>query len=214
MAYYESIFLTLEEFGLFDVFLPFLLIFSLVYLIAQSIPHVGDKEAGILALVVGLIAIATHVTDFGGGTIDVVDFIHGIIPGLTGIIVGVIAIFFVLAVVAPKFVSDIKEHNISPPTILILIALILAIYLIVSQAGILGPGSSVSLGFMGSWLEDPENVTWVVMLIVFGASIWFIVRGDNKTNEQVGQEEKMLSKLLRNLFLGNKYKEKIQKNET
>jgi RsiW-degrading membrane proteinase PrsW (M82 family) len=93
-----------------------------------------------------------------------------------------------------------------------LIALILAIYLIVSQAGILGPGSSVSLGFMGSWLEDPENVTWVVMLIVFGASIWFIVRGDNKTNEQAGQEEKMLSKLLRNLFLGNKYKKK--KEET
>ncbi len=203
MAYYESIFLRLEEFGLFDVFLPFLLIFSLTFFIAQSIPHVENKQAGILALVVALIAIATHVTDFGGANIDVVDFIHGLIPGLTGLVVGIIAIFFILAVIAPGFMKQMREGKISPPSIIIIIALIIATYLIVSQAGILGEGSSVSLGFLGSWLEDPENVTWVVMLIIFGASIWFITRPEGKDDDD--GKDKLLYNLFKNLFTGHKY---------
>lgn len=199
---YENIFMRLKDFGFFDVFLPFMLIFSFSFAIAKQIPHIEQKQAGILALVIALISVATHVTDFGGGNIDVVDFINGIIPGITGLVIALIGFFLILALVAPRFVERLSDEDSEKnyPALLIIIPLIIVGYILVNQAGWVGEDSSISAGMIGSWLENPENAAWVTMLIVFVVLIWFITRPQKNDNTK-------MKNFLTDLFIGREKKE-------
>ncbi|MDI3474112.1 MAG: hypothetical protein PWR30_435 [Candidatus Woesearchaeota archaeon] len=167
---YTDMFMQLEAVGLFDVFLPFLLIFSLAFMVANLMPHMGRKNAGIFALVVSLLSVATHVIDFGVG-IDVVEFINSVLPGIAALLIGIIAIFFVLGLVAPK---AIESSNKWFGLIAGLIALVIVIIGLIQQAPpVSGPSWYWWNSFL-NWLTAPENIAWIAMIIAFVASIWFI----------------------------------------
>jgi len=168
---YTDMFIQLEELGLFDVFLPFLLIFSLAFMVANLMPKMGRKNAGIFALVISLLSVATHVIDFGVG-IDVVAFINSILPGIAALVIGIIAIFFVLGLVAP---NAIESSNKWFGGIAGVIALIIVIIGLAQQASV-GSGGYQWNSFV-NWLTSPETIAWLVMIGAFIASIWFITSG-------------------------------------
>lgn len=172
---YTDMFIQLEELGLFDVFLPFLLIFSLAFMVANLMPKMGRKNAGIFALVISLLSVATHVIDFGVG-IDVVAFINSILPGIAALVIGIIAIFFVLGLVAPDSIDSTNKWF---GGIAGVIALIIVIIGLAQQASV-GSGGYRWNSFV-NWITSPETFAWLVMIGAFIASIWFITsEGGNK----------------------------------
>ncbi len=195
---YENVFMQLEDFGLFDVLLPFLLIFSFSFIIAQQLPKIERKQAGILALVISFLSVATHVIEIEGVNFDVVDFINGIIPGITGLVIAIIGFFFILALIAPKFVEELGGDNPNYPILMIAIPLIIVVYIVVTQAGLVGENSSISLGVMGSWLENPENAALATMIIVIIVTIWFVAKE--------GKSKYTLKNFFEDLFIGRKNK--------
>jgi len=56
---FAELFLSLQGFGLFEFFLPFLLIFAIVFAILQKIKVLGDKKAihAIVSIAIGLLAV-------------------------------------------------------------------------------------------------------------------------------------------------------------
>jgi len=177
---YTDMFIQLEELGLFDVFLPFLLIFSLAFMVANLMPKMGRKNAGIFALVISLLSVATHVIDFGVG-IDVVAFINSILPGIAALVIGIIAIFFVLGLVAP---NAIESSNKWFGGIAGVIALIIVIIGLAQQASV-GSGGYQWNSFV-NWLTSPETIAWLVMIGAFIASIWFITSGGKDKDKGSG----------------------------
>ncbi|MDK2907972.1 MAG: hypothetical protein PWQ87_430 [Candidatus Woesearchaeota archaeon] len=177
---YTDMFMQLEELGLFDVFLPFLLIFSLAFMVANLMPKMGRKNAGIFALVISLLSVATHVIDFGVG-IDVVAFINSILPGIAALVIGIIAIFFVLGLVAP---NAIESSNKWFGGIAGVIALIIVIIGLAQQASV-GSGGYQWNSFV-NWLASPETIAWLVMIGAFIASIWFITSGGKDKDKGSG----------------------------
>lgn len=177
---YTDMFMQLEELGLFDVFLPFLLIFSLAFMVANLMPKMGRKNAGIFALVISLLSVATHVIDFGVG-IDVVAFINSILPGIAALVIGIIAIFFVLGLVAP---NAIESSNKWFGGIAGVIALIIVIIGLAQQASV-GSGGYQWNSFV-NWLTSPETIAWLVMIGAFIASIWFITSGGKDKDKGSG----------------------------
>jgi len=59
MPDFSEFFFTLQSYGFYEFFLPFLLIFSIVFAILQKIRVLGDKKGVhiVVALAVGLLAI-------------------------------------------------------------------------------------------------------------------------------------------------------------
>lgn len=177
---YADMFMQLEDLGFFDVFLPFLLIFSLAFVVANLMPKMGRKNAGIFALVISLLSVATHVIDFGVG-IDVVAFINSILPGIAALLIGIIAIFFVLGLVAPNAINPVNKWI---GVIAGVIALIIVIIGLMQQAP--ASPSGYQWNSFVNWLTAPDTIAWLVMIGAFIASIWFITSGGSKGEENSG----------------------------
>ena len=105
---FENALLYLEELGVADVLLPFLLIFTIVFAVLQKTNILGEDKKNfnvIIALVVGLSVVIPHVLGTYPAGMDVVELINEIIPQLSLVIVIFIMLLILTGVFAPKWAS-------------------------------------------------------------------------------------------------------------
>lgn len=162
MVFYDIIY-QLESFGVFDVVLPFLFVFVLIFGLLEKTMILG-KENGKprtnINAIVGVILGLFFITQF-----EIVQTLTNFLPKVS--LFMIIAVMFLLMVTF--FGAKFHEGPSNPTMWLIYIGAIVAIY------WALGPSLGIELPYWayGDWIP------WVIMtgLIVL---IWFVIKGPSE----------------------------------
>ncbi|MDK2849438.1 MAG: hypothetical protein PWP03_848 [Candidatus Woesearchaeota archaeon] len=187
---FYDFFWQMKEIGVGDVFIPFLLIFTILYALLQGLSIFGKtstskKISVVLSLVMALLVVMPHVTgDYPPGK-DVVLIINQAIPGIVGFIIAVI-MFFILV----EAFGGTKPNLNNLGGIFVILSIIVILVIFGNAAGWFGSNSSTSSGWL-NFLSDPDVATFIVIILVFGLVLWLIVHepndGSGKGNGSFGQ---------------------------
>ena len=167
----------LEDLGLTDVLLPFLLIFTIIFAIFQKSKILGSDKQNfnvIIALIISLLVVIPHVTGNYPANADPVQIINQAIPNIAVVIVAILMVLMLMGVFGVEFTWAGRVTG-----GIVILALIIVIAIFGKAAAWWGEG--VSLPWWLSWLEDPNTQTLVVVIIIFGIIIWFITRSGQQT---------------------------------
>ncbi len=161
-----------HEIGITDVFLPFILFFTVIYAVLRAMKLFGDNKRfhTVIALVLALLIVTPHVINPSSN--DVVSIINRAIPGVSGLIVGIVLFMVVLGV----FGIELRKEGVVSG-VLVLVMLVVVLYIFGKAAGWWG-GASVP-----EWLDflnDPDTMVMIVMIFTFLIVIWFIVHEPSK----------------------------------
>jgi len=168
-----------RDFGVFDVILPFLLVFTVVYATLQKTEVLGKNKANLdsmVAFVIGLLVVAAT---------KVVGVINEALPQIMVLVVVGLSFLLMLGIFAKPEGSffDALEGNFRIGLMIVLSAAVVLIFL-----GVIENSKGES------WLEYGWNFTinnWngaivgsLVLLLVVVAAIWIIVGGGEKKEKK------------------------------
>jgi len=158
---------TLNRFGLSDLWLPFLLIFTIVFAALQKSKLLGSdrrKYNLVVALSISLMTVIPHITGTYPPGYDVVDIINTAIPQTIIIFVAIIMFLVLIGI----FGIEAKEGS-AISGVALLVSLVAIVYIFVRAAG----GFEASNWFTRA-IDNPDVQMLVVILLVFGVIVWFI----------------------------------------
>jgi hypothetical protein len=185
----------LQEIGIMDVILPFILVFTIVFAILQKTKILGheDGEAkkpkknfnAAIALVMALAVVVPHITgSYPTEGSDVVNIINSALPNISVVLIAVVMMLLMIGVFGGEV--NIFKSGLSGYAVAFAIAATIFIF-----------GTAAywwELPQWASFLLDSDTQALVVILLVFGALIMFITADDTpKDNkkptflEQLGQ---------------------------
>src|SRR3989338_2721275 len=171
----------LDNMGLTDILLPFLLIFVIVFAILQKTKVLGDERKNlsiVVALVVGLLVVIPHATGRFPPNADPVVIINDALPQLSIVLVAVI---FLLVLIG-AFGQDYVFLGVTMPGWIMVFSLVVIIIIFGGAAGWWS-------GQFGNSLErifGTEAIAVAIMLLVFGIVIAWI------TSESKEKEDRAL----------------------
>lgn len=158
-----------DTWGLTDVFLPFLLVFVIVYAILQKTHILGEGRKNlnaVLAIVVALLFVIPHVTDRYPPDADPVVIVNNALPQVSIVLVAVIFLLILIGV----FGQDMVFLGVAMPGWITFISFVVIIIIFGGAAGWWESGFDV-------FLEETfgsEAIAIVIMLLVFGILISWI----------------------------------------
>jgi lysylphosphatidylglycerol synthetase-like protein (DUF2156 family) len=169
---------TLENFGVLDVLIPFLLIFTIVFAVLQRTHILGkEKETKrynvIIAIVMAFGVVIPHVIGAYPPGSDIVVIINTALPNVSLVIVAAIMVLLLIGVFGGELAGPATGG-------IALIAFLIVAYIFAVSAG--------WFQNVPSWLRwavNPDTQALLVILIVFGLIVWFITR-DEETNKDEG----------------------------
>ena len=101
MSNFQEVILSLENMGLTDVLLPFLLIFTILFAVLEKAKIFGDDKKNInvmISLIVGLIVVIPHITGSYPANADIVEIMNRAIPNISVIIVAIIMLLILIGI--------------------------------------------------------------------------------------------------------------------
>ncbi|MCF7861444.1 hypothetical protein K9M79_04280 [Candidatus Woesearchaeota archaeon] len=118
---YIELFKWVDQFGIYDSLMPFILIFLLVYAVLSSTRIFDDKKQIniVIALIMGCVTVIPHLTNTYPASVDPVDFINKFLPNVALFVV----IFFLMQLIGSLFGlkgSDFTKSNYSLFTLIII----------------------------------------------------------------------------------------------
>jgi hypothetical protein len=165
MTYIGSVLSNWQDFGI-HVLLTFLLVFTLVYAILQKTKILGEKKnfnVAISLVLAMLVILDPYKT--------VINLIAKAIPNLSIWLVAILCFFLIIGLFGG---TSTWKNNIFSGWIAILAAIVvLGIFL--HSAGLIMNLTNIP-GF--GWLNDPQMVSTVIVLLTFIFIIWFVTKGD------------------------------------
>jgi hypothetical protein len=172
----------LEDLGLTDVLLPFLLIFTIIFAILQKSKILGDQKKNlnvVVALVIGLLVVIPHVTNSYPANADVVEIMNKAIPSVSLVVVAILMLFIIIGLFG-------GEADWTGP-----ISGWVAVIAFVIIVWIFGAASDWWNGWR--WFNDffgSQTVAVIIIILVFALIIGFITAG-----EKTGGRGNMLKKI-------------------
>lgn len=186
MAYldFRSLMYSLENIGVLDVLLPFMLVFTIVFATLQKTKILGkdDKDRPrknynvIVSLVMGLAVIIPHVTQAYRPETDPVNIINTAIPTVSIVLVAIIMVLLVIGAFGKRM--DIGESKVGGWFTVLAILIVVVIFLAATNV--------FDRAYLPSWLYflyDPNFQALVVAIIVFGILIGWVTK-DDKSDER------------------------------
>lgn len=183
-SYFGMALQQLNEIGLLDILLPFILIFTIIFAVLQRTKVLGKDDDGkpyknfnvVIALVMALASVIPHVLwgspsmsrtcVLGNGLIDVVCTINNALPNVSLIVVGVLMLLIIIGIWGKNI--DIGGTSLGGLVTIISIIAIVAIF-------------AIAAGWMGNlprwlyFLRDSQTQALFIVILVFGLIIRFIV---------------------------------------
>lgn len=165
----ESFMRSLEEWGITDVMLPFLLIFVIVYAVLQKTKILGEGRKNLnaaVAIVVGLLVVIPHVTGRFPPNMDPVEIINKSLPQVSIFLVAIVFLLIMLGV----FGQDFVMLGVSMPGWITFFSILIIVLIFGGAAGWWSDG-------FGQWLEElfgKEIIAIALMVLVFGVIIAWI----------------------------------------
>jgi hypothetical protein len=170
--------LKLQEIGVMDVILPFILVFTIVFAVMQKTKILGeDPEShkprknfnAVIALVMALGVVIPHITGTYPANADIVNIVNSALPNISVVLIAVVMMLLMIGVFGGG-VDISKSKNLS--TFAMIFAIVGTVYIF---------GSSADWWNMPSWMGfmmDSDTQALVIILLVFGALIAFITAED------------------------------------
>jgi hypothetical protein len=184
MSYLENAVMSLENLGLLDVLLPFLLIFTIAFAVLQKSKILGERAKNfntMVSFVLAMAAIIPHVIHKGP---DVVVIINTALPNVSVLMIASMMVLLLIGVFGP----DVNLLGSPLQGIIVLFAVIAVGYTFLSSAGLVQ-----NIPF----LADPETRSLIISILVFGIIVWFITKEEDKMNDR-----KPVRETLNNMFGG------------
>lgn len=172
MAYFVEAFRSLENMGFTDLLLPFALIFTLVFAILQKSKVLGEKSKNfnaIISMVMALLVVIPHITGSYPPGADVVNIINSALPNVSLVIVGIIMFLILIGIMGGK--ASWVGGKAGGFMALIAIALVVLIF---GNAA----GWWTRYPWWLRWIQDPDTQAIIIVLVIFGAVIWFVTKDD------------------------------------
>ncbi|MBI2666802.1 hypothetical protein HYX13_04275 [Candidatus Woesearchaeota archaeon] len=179
----------LQEYGVLDFLLPFILVFTIVFAILQKTNILGAKKNFnvIIALVLGLLFVVPHIIGSYPLGYDPVIILNQTLPSIALVAVASVMVLILMGLFGTGFADTGKM-------IVGLVALVFVVYIF---------GASLNL-----WRGPYDIFYWwtsevtelLIVLAVFGLVISFITKEDNQgvKLKDIGEgAEKFLSKIIK-----------------
>lgn len=171
----------LENLNLTDFWLPFIIIFVVVFAALQKSGILGKdnkKFNVIIALALGLIVTIPHVLGKYPVGKDPITIINTAVPNVAIILVAIVMVLILIGMFggASKFGGGFLGG------IIALVAFAFVIYIFVDAAGLL-KGTSIG---MPSFLRDPATQSVIVIVLIFGIIVYFITKEDSTSTSGGG----------------------------
>ena len=175
----------LEQYGLTDVLLPFLLVFAVVFAVLQKVKIFGGGKKNIniiLSLVIGLLVVIPHVTNSYPPGQDVVEIMNSAIPNVSVILIAIVMLLILVGV----FGSQVDIAGTSLAGWIALASFLIVGYIFGRSAGWFQYWPDWLW-----WLDDPNTQALVVILLVFGVLIWFVTKEPDSRSDKAGAIKKI-----------------------
>ena len=170
-GYFSDFVYWLDYWGVRDIILPFILIFTIFFAVLQKIHLFGaqDKKYNVvLSLAISLLVIIPHATGMYPAEADVVNIINDSIPEVALLAIVVVLMLFMVGLAGGK----VPEQT--GMTSLLAIAAIAALVMIFVNAMTPVP----ILEYI-----DPGIQALIVILLIFGLVIWFVTKEPAPANK-------------------------------
>jgi hypothetical protein len=164
MAFFENSLYYLEQWGLTDVILPFILIFTIIFATLQKAKLFGadsKKYNIIFSLAISLLVVIPHVTGKYPPGADVIEIMNEAIPSVSVIAIAIIMFLVLIGI----FGAEAKWGGWMSGLVL-LFSLIAVTWIFGKAAG--------WWGYMPFFLADPDIQALIVIILVFGIIVWFV----------------------------------------
>ena len=189
---FAGIFSYWDRYGITEVIIPFILIFTILYAVLQRVKIFGAdsrKYNIIISLSIAVISIIPHSTGLYQ-QFDIVQVINTSLPQIGLIIVAIVMLMILLGLVAGK--------DPSMNSVLLGFAGLVGVVLlvVVFWRAIFPFQSPIWLSF----LDDPNMQALLIVFAVFGLIVWFVTK--NPENDGKGLEN--IQKGMQALFGGGK----------
>jgi hypothetical protein len=169
----------LESLGMLNAFLPFMLVFVIMFAVLEKTGILGpDKKAinVVFSAIAGLIVVIPHVMGRYPAGRDIVVIINTALPNVIGVMVAVILALILIAIATDGSVKSFSSLVSWVPYV----ALAIVVYIFGAAAG---------------WWHNifrnfgTQTMSIVLILIVFGLVFYYIV-GDNLTPQEKEDRKK------------------------
>jgi len=163
MTNFVELFKIMESWGMLDVLLPFLLIFTVVFAVLQKAKIFGADSKRfnvVIALVLGMVVVIPHILGTYPAGQDAVLIINNLLPNVALVLVAIVMVLLLSGVFGYTSPSSGASGAILIPAFAIIIWLF---------------GLSAGWWANFSWFNiDPDTIAVVLVLLVFGIIIWII----------------------------------------
>jgi len=168
----QGLFQALVDWGFVDAFLPFLLLFVLLFGILQKIAIFGKTEGtekkpdrrinGVLSFIIAAMVVVPHIIGAYPPGSDPVDIINQFLPSTAVILLAILCVILLLGLAGGEI----------PSLLLWVIALVALGFLIVMMLMAMLPGFLPTFGF----LRDHAIQALIIILLTMGLIGYFVVR--------------------------------------
>jgi hypothetical protein len=184
MVDFKDAVMKLDELGLSDVVIPFVLVFTLIFAILQKSKIFvkktkgekdgdSDKESdakkfnAVVALAISLGVVIPHVTNsYPNPNYDIVNIINTALPNVSVILAAGIGILLIIGLL----IGDFRPGSSSLISMFIWIAAFGAIIFVFTNAA----GMGLKLPNALSWLAETDTQVFLIIIVVFGFIVKFI----------------------------------------
>ena len=199
---------SLNDLGLSDVLLPFLLIFTIMFAVLQKTKVLGKDEEGkphknynvIIALIISLLVVIPHVTIgtedkfdaalTGTNFPDVVEVMNNSLPQISLVAVLIIMVMLLIGILGP----EINIAGTSLAGVVAIASFIIVAAIFMASAGVFGQNTKLPEAL--NFLKDDSTLGMIVVVLMFGLLLWFITSEPKKEEKEGWMESlgKMLTK--------------------
>lgn len=154
-----------QEIGLVDVLLPFVLVFTIIFAVMQKTKILGDKKNFnvVIALVLALTFVVPHITGGYSAGFDPVSIMNEALPSISLVAVAAIMLLVLLGIFGKRFAGAFSPF-------IALISVGFVVYIFGAAFNIWNSPSNLF-----SWWS-PELTELLVIIAVFGVIVWFITK--------------------------------------
>ncbi|MBI3036771.1 hypothetical protein HYY73_03410 [Candidatus Woesearchaeota archaeon] len=158
----------LEQFGLLDAVLPFILIFAVVFTVIRTTKVLGDKKGihTLVAIVMALLVVVPHVLGTYPPGQDVVNIINTALPNVSLVIVIIVAALILVGIFRPN------KEGVPMGGFFAFLSVAAIIYIFGLSAGWWETFGGLS------FLSNPDIQVLLVIVLVF-ALVIFLITADN-----------------------------------
>jgi hypothetical protein len=174
----------LQEIGVMDVLLPFILVFTIVFAVLQKTKILGHDETdvkrpkknfnAVISLVMALAVVVPHITgSYPTPGSDVVNIINMALPNISVVLIAVVMMLLMIGVFGGEV--SIFKSGLGGWAVAFAIAATVFIF-----------GTAAYWWEIPQWLDflyDSDTEALIVILLVFGALIAFITADDSKKDD-------------------------------